>query len=385
MKSLFAQLVVLQLLLISQVVAEQQPQTQLKQIQSQISDLSSEISASREQREQQQALLEKIERQIGSLGRSIHNLQNEIGQYNRQLDKLATQRAQQQQQLYEERKKLSVQMVSAYAMGRQERIKMLLNQQDPVLLNRVMSYYDYLNRERITRIQQANRLIEQLQQTENDITLARQQLDASFAEKNARLEEIHAARQSRAELVARLDSDIKSKGESLQRLKRDAARLERLLSEIQQREQRRQQFSSNQEKKFASMRGQLPWPARGRLQVLYGAPKSGDVKWDGVFITAPEGEQIHAVHHGRVAYADWLRGYGLLLIIDHGDGFMTLYGHNQSLFKETGEWVAGGEPIALVGNSGGQKLSGLYFSIRKDGRPNNPGRWCVKTHGRVLR
>ena len=104
--------------------------------------------------------------------------------------------------------------------------------------------------------------------------------------------------------------------------------------------------------------------------------KSGNLSWQGVLIGAPQGEAVHAISHGRIAFADWLRGFGLLLIIDHGDGFMSLYGRNQSLFKEVGDWVNAGELIAIVGESGGDDEGGLYFEIRHNGAPRNPGKWC---------
>jgi septal ring factor EnvC (AmiA/AmiB activator) len=110
----------------------------------------------------------------------------------------------------------------------------------------------------------------------------------------------------------------------------------------------------------------------------------GKLTWDGVLIAAPEGREVRAIHHGRVAFADWLRGFGLLLIIDHGDGFMSLYGHNQSLFKETGEWVEPGEVVAQVGSSGGRTRSGIYFGIRHNGEPQNPQQWCRRTRGRTV-
>ena len=132
---------------------------------------------------------------------------------------------------------------------------------------------------------------------------------------------------------------------------------------------------------FKQLKGALEWPTRGRLTTLYGALKAVGLKWDGVIISAPEGQEVKSIHHGRVAFADWLRGFGLLLIIDHGDGYMTLYGHNQSLFKEIGEWVKPGETVALVGRSGGKGSAGVYFGIRYNGRPVNPQSWCRKAKG----
>jgi septal ring factor EnvC (AmiA/AmiB activator) len=132
---------------------------------------------------------------------------------------------------------------------------------------------------------------------------------------------------------------------------------------------------------FRALKGRMPWPAKGSLAGRFGMEKRGGLLWDGVLISAPEGREVKAVHHGRVAFADWLRGFGLLLIIDHGDGYMSLYGHNQSLFKEAGDWVEQGEPVALVGNSGGRLDTGVYFGIRYQGRPVNPKHWCKKSKG----
>ena len=133
---------------------------------------------------------------------------------------------------------------------------------------------------------------------------------------------------------------------------------------------------------FGKLKGKLVWPALGKVKRLFGKKRqSGRLRWKGVLIEARQGNNVRAVAAGRVAYADWLRGYGLLLIIDHGDGYMSLYGHNESLFKETGDWVSAGDVIASVGKSGGRKLSSLYFEIRHKGKPVNPTRWCKKMPG----
>ncbi len=134
-------------------------------------------------------------------------------------------------------------------------------------------------------------------------------------------------------------------------------------------------------KPFKALRGGLEWPARGRLVSLFGTQRAGNLKWDGVVIAAKEGSEVKAIHHGRVAFSDWLRGFGLLMIIDHGDGYMSLYGHNQSLFKETGDWVEPGETIAVMGNSGGQRNAGVYFGIRYKGKAVNPKKWCKRVTG----
>ena len=143
---------------------------------------------------------------------------------------------------------------------------------------------------------------------------------------------------------------------------------------------------------FSEQRGLLTWPVEGRLKAGFGSAKGAGLTWDGVLFEAEMGGSVYAIHRGRVVFADWLKGYGLMLIIDHGDGYMSLYGYNQSLFKETGEWVEAGEVVAAVGNSGGRAESSLYFSIRFQGKPQDPTRWCrgpagnrVGFHGHVLR
>ena len=248
-------------------------------------------------------------------------------------------------------------------------------------MHRILTYYDFFNRERIKHIESGNRLIAEMQQTEIQIGEKKLALDQSYQEKNQQLEMMHQAKEARAQLVAKLETDIKGNTQSLQQLQEDAENLQKLLTEIQHQQQIQQR---KREQKFTSLKGRLPWPASGYLSKFFGSPKIGGVSWDGVLITAPEGREVKAIHHGRVAYSDWLRGYGLLMIIDHGEGFMTLYGHNQSLFKEVDEWVDAGEAIALVGNSGGQKNPGLYFSIRKEGKPTDPRKWCNRTKGRKI-
>jgi len=126
---------------------------------------------------------------------------------------------------------------------------------------------------------------------------------------------------------------------------------------------------------FAELRGQLPKPVSGPLRARFGDIRSGNARWDGWLIAAEEGREVQAIAYGRVAYSDWLRGYGLIMIIDHGDGFMSLYGHNQALLADVGDWVSPGQAIALVGNSGGETESGVYFQLRRDGETINPARW----------
>jgi septal ring factor EnvC (AmiA/AmiB activator) len=179
-------------------------------------------------------------------------------------------------------------------------------------------------------------------------------------------------------LLAALEREIGAKDRRLKALVEDEARLQRVLATLR-RALADLPRGFDAEKPFPTQRGHLPWPASGSVKAAFGARRGvGELKWNGILIAAPEGRAVHAVHRGRVAFADWLRGFGLLMIVDHGDGYMSLYGHNQHLLKEVGEWVEAGEAVASVGASGGRAESGLYFEIRHDGRPVDPVRWLAR-------
>ena len=136
---------------------------------------------------------------------------------------------------------------------------------------------------------------------------------------------------------------------------------------------------------FEDMRGRLPWPVNGDLLASFGSVRGGSgLPRQGALIAAATGQPVRAVHRGRVAYADWLRGFGLLLIVDHGDGFMSLYGHNETLVRDTGDWVESAEIIATAGDSGGYAEPSLYFEIRRDGKPVDPGRWWAESSATAL-
>ena len=354
-----------------------QEDKKLESIRGEIRELSQSLEQDQDYYNNLQSELAKQEKLLGKIGRELHRLDAEIVAQDEHLLRLKENKQRQLESLATTRYQLKLLVRSAYALGRQERIKLFLNQQDPQVLNRVMNYYNYFNQQRIEQIEAANRLIQDISDTEQKIHQTRLTLESNRQLKKKQVMEFESARQNRSRLVAELENSIKGKKQALSGLQQDEAALTKLLKNIQQQK-------LEQKRKFSSLKGNMAWPAKGYLSNLFGSQKAEGVKWDGVFIKADEGTEIKSIHQGKVAYADWLRGYGLLIIVDHGEGYMSLYGHNQSLFKETGDPVEAGEAIALVGNSGGQNKSGLYFSIRQKGKPTNPKKWCVKTNGRKL-
>jgi murein hydrolase activator len=169
-----------------------------------------------------------------------------------------------------------------------------------------------------------------------------------------------------------VQAESRSRVANLERLRREQASLEKLLRELRRAVQR---FPTDSKDPFAKLRGKLTWPAQGRVLSRFGETRAGGLKWEGVLMAAERGSAVHSIYHGRIVYADWLAGLGLLVIVDHGGGYMSLYGHNDSIYRKVGERVDAGDEIAAVGDSGGRPRPELYFEIRRGGQPVDPRPW----------
>ena len=352
----------------------------LDALRARIQDLRAQIQARSGEKTELSLQLQTSEQQIGHLARGLRILEGRLRRQHERLDELQAERADQVSALATQRAVLARQVRAAYAMGRQERLKLLLNQQDPATISRVMVYYDYLTRARALKISQIRDQLQRLTATEREIGAEERKLARLRDEQAGKLMALRDSQAQRREVVAKLTEELNDQGRQLDRLQSDERELKALISGLEQA-LADIPVEHPQQVRFSGLRGRLPWPASGRIVRRFGTPKLGSMVWDGVMISAPEGREVRAVHHGRVAFADWLRGFGLLLIVDHGDGYMTLYGHNQSLFKEAGDWVDVNEPVALVGSSGGRERAGVYFGIRYQGRPVDPAKWCRRVTG----
>ncbi len=357
---------------------------QLEQVKSRIESLNQALRSTEGQRDQQSRALRETEQKIGSIARRIRVTDLSLQRQQRQLAELEAERADARLRLDSHRSSLERQIRAAYAMGRQEKVKILLNQEDPAVVSRVMVYYDYFNAARLSQMERIEESLHELIRIEHEIAQEERRLQQLQEKNNNERLQLETAKRGRMEIIAKLDRRLKDQGQELSELKDDESQLSSLISNIQQALSDLPLDPAAHDP-FRSRKGKLPWPANGQLVASFGTRREvGKLTWDGVMISAPEGREVRAIHHGRVAFADWLRGFGLLLIIDHGDGYMSLYGHNQSLFKETGEWVEPGEVVAQVGNSGGRTQSGIYFGIRHNGEPQNPKLWCKRTKGRRI-
>ena len=359
----------------------EEKERELIDLQSRIDEITTKLNSSVQHRQTLIDQLRITELQIGRSTRKLRELKETLDRLRTHIAILKGNRRLQKAELEVQRKELIRQLRAAYAMGRQEQLKILLNQENTALLSRVMAYYDYFNRARTERIIITKKVLNALRNTEQEIAQESELLSQLLMQEQKEQQRLGKVNNARLLVITALDSEIQGKGDELQELKRNEQKLQSLVKELQEEQLIALSLETGGDIPFKELKGALKWPTSGRLINSYGTIKTVGIKWDGVMISAPEGQEVRSVHHGRVAFADWLRGFGLLLIIDHGDGYMTLYGHNQSLFKEIGEWVEPGETVALVGRSGGRGSAGVYFGIRYNGRPVNPQVWCRKPKG----
>ncbi len=353
----------------------QATEAQLEQLKRDIVLVQQRISAREQKRQDEQKALAEAERAISRVSAELAALDNELRALNENMAGLQSQRSRLEAALDERRSLIHQLIQEQYRQGRQPRLMLLLKQEDPDRLDRMLRYYDYLNAELTHQLTTYQEQLEnlgttrlQIGSTEEEIALRREQL----AQEQAQLEDAKNARQA---AIARLSEAQQQEQQRLANLRRDQQELEELLAEIQRSLEAARLAQDSQE--FANLKGQLVWPIEGRLLRAYGSQRSG-VAYEGLLISGQSGTQVKAVHHGRVVFSDWLRGYGLVMILDHGGGYMSLYGHNQTLLREPGEWVSTGQTIATVGNSGGHEEVGLYFAIRHQGKPVNPSEWLSR-------
>lgn len=351
----------------------------LADLEQQVRDLDQNLDVRRGRRQELRTELERRERRIADLARAVHRLMAVIGNQERVLERLQSRLVVEREALDRERAALGNLVRSAYAMGRGNQMRILLNQEDSNRLSRVMAYYGFLNRFRIQRIEAVTQRAHKLDDLVREAAQERGRLVLLVQSRDENRARLVMAQEQRTALLTSLEQTITTRAERIEKLRAQARGMRLLLERFEQQARALPEAELQQRlRPLNQLRGRLTWPlADVSLLSHYGSLKEGGIqRWDGVVLRAEEGAAVRAVHHGQVAYADWLRGFGLLLIIAHDDDYMTLYGYNQTLLKERGEWVAAGETVALGGRSGGRLSPGLYFAIRYRGRPLNPERWC---------
>ncbi|NND61214.1 MAG: peptidoglycan DD-metalloendopeptidase family protein [Gammaproteobacteria bacterium] len=348
-------------------------QRELEQVRKRIGKLRNVIDADVQKRDRVMARLRDIERLRGSVRSNLARLRTERESSEARHAALLEEQAERQRELEAERDDLAAQLKTAYINGRQERLRMLLNLNDAAAVGRHSIYYRYFVAARLQQVQRVEGHLRELERLGQAVAAEGAHLRTLETKREEELASLENALGERRRLLAELEQQISDRGDQLDRLQREEQALVSLLEEL---ERVLADFPVESQQPFASLKGQLSWPVQGRIRGNFGQLRGGkDMRWNGVLIEAERGAYVRAVAHGRVAYADWLPGLGLLTVLEHDGGYLSLYGHNERLDKAAGDWVDAGEIIATVGDSGGQPVPALYFEIRRGRQPQDPHPW----------
>jgi len=352
---------------------------ELEAVRERISDLKASMDRAAEERDRLTGELQDIEVQISLQRTRLKEIEREQRFTENKKQALDAELAEREAHLEAESRELAAQVRAAYMSGGQEKIKLLLNQRDPATLGRLVAYYRYLNNHRADNISAVNDEIRKLNELQSRIAAEVARLSRLADSRYAELTELNTSMEQRQSLLANLRKKISDEGREVERLAAQEQDLTRLIAELTSI---LSDYPISSEQPFSQHKGRLTWPVAGTLIHDFGQPRvGGKIKWNGVVLAAPRGREVRAVYHGRVAFADWLAGMGLLVIVDHGEGYMTLYGYNETILKNAGDWVAPGDVIATVGDSGGQPQASVYFELRSGTRPVNPREWVTKRPG----
>jgi len=338
--------------------------------------LGRQLESARTEQRDEQSRLREVDLQIQQASRELRALDEQRQERERSLQSLERSRQEYLANLGERMAQLAEQLRSAYRSGRQSRVKLVLNQDEPARLGRLLAYYDYINRAQVARIGQLRESLSRLDAIQRAIDAELERIAELVEEQQVALERLGDQRTERENLLAELARRIGGDEARLQELEQNRLDLEALLERLAD-VLADIPADLGSHLGVARQKGALPMPVRGPVKHAFGQRRGGGLNWQGWLIGAPAGSEVQAVAYGRVAFADWLRGYGLLMIIDHGQGFMTLYGHNESLLQEAGAWVEPGDTISVVGNNPGSD-QGLYFELRRDGKAIDPAGWLAR-------
>jgi septal ring factor EnvC (AmiA/AmiB activator) len=347
-------------------------EAQLRDIRAEIERVRSQVQRDAAERERLARRLRDAEQSASAARAERDRLRREQAERVQRRAELALEKREREKELEGERAALAAQMRAAYMIGREEPLKLLLNQRDPARAGRMFAYYGYFGRARAGQIARIENFVARIAELDAELEAEQARLADLETRQREEVERLDKARAERGEVLASLTAEARSRAASLDRLRREQAALEKLLRELRRAIEK---FPSDSKSPFARMRGKLAWPTTGRVIARYGQTRAGGLKWDGVLLSTTRGAPVRAVYHGRVIYADWLAGLGLLVILDHGDGYLSLYGHNEQIYRKVGERVTAGDPVAAAGDTGGRSSPELYFEIRRAGRPVSPFPW----------
>lgn len=343
-------------------------QEQLEALQSEIETRRSSVQRRQQRLSRVERELRDIENQVSARTQAIAQTRAELNANESRIEALEAEQSELEASLREQAQLLEDQIESAYRSGGHDFVQMLLNQQDPSRIERVLTYYRYFNQARMEQIEALRATEQELAEVEQQLSEQRDSLQARIRQQQQQREQLRQSQQEQEQVAQQLQQAQRDEERQLTSMLQNEQELTELLAALED-------VLAQQDIQLAGLRGsrgQLRWPVEGSVRHAYGQRRSGQVDWKGVVLNTDAEQPVQAIADGRVLFADWLRGFGLVLVIDHGEGYMSLYGYNQSLTREVGEAVRRGDTIALTGQSGGQSRPGLYFEIRYQGDPVDP-------------
>ncbi|WP_237332967.1 peptidoglycan DD-metalloendopeptidase family protein [Zobellella iuensis] len=409
---------------------------ELKKVQGQIAGQRQDVQQQQKQVKELQQQLAKDEKAISALARELNQTRNRLTELEVNLARLDREHGELNQQSERQQRLLAEQLRAAYQNGRHDYLKLLLNGQDSTDIDRLLHYYAHLNQARAAALKELAQTREQLADNRRQAEQSRQQLNQLLARQQGEQQKLNDQQAKRSDTLKKLNASLEQGNQRLTSLQQSANQLERQIKAAQERAAREQAAREKAERErlererlareraereqaagrerlaqeraereqaprrqsapsgggsgrtpvvapatgsFGGLaKGSLPWPLNGQLIHRFGARRTGELSWKGLLIGGRPGQEVKAVANGQVVYADWLNGFGMVMVIDHGKGYLSLYGHNQSLLKGPGDKVSAGQAVALSGESGGQSQPGLYFEIRYQGQAIDPQPWLAR-------
>lgn len=345
---------------------------QLKQVQERIKKQRKALEQELKKENSIESQLKATELKVAELAIKLAQTESKIADNQKQIKQLGQEQTSLNQKKRQQQKVLAEMIKTAYLSGKHDYTKLLLNQEDPAQLERLITYYRKLNDARVSQLDDIQQVFSRLLEVESQLLQQNDSLVKNKAEQQDDKKQLLASQLERKATLKKIRSTIKTEQQKLQQLQGDEERLTNAIARAKRNAERDPKNLLG----LYNLKRKLKWPTKGRLTKKFGQRRSGALRWKGVVIDGNLGNRVSAIADGVVLYADWLKGFGWVTVIDHGKGYMSLYGHNQALLKQAGDYVEQDEPIALVGQSGGQQSAGLYFEIRYKGKTVNPARWC---------
>ncbi len=366
-------LIIVLVLILANNFATASNTSKLQHINSKIAKLKAALGQDQKQLQNYQKKLQSAEVNMSRVSQKLQRTQTQTAQQKTILHRLRNSARKYKKQLQEKTKLLEKQLQAVYLLGRQPYLKMLLNQQNPDQIQRILTYYQYLNKDRFNNIKKLQQTLKQVQSNRKLLQVHTQKLSGLNRQQQQERQRLVQLQKNRRQAIRKIRNSINTKQQRLDQLITNKQALEKTLRQL---EKTSQTIGGN----FSRLKGKLIWPTRGKLNQHFGTKFfQSELRWNGVVIAAPANQPVHAIAEGKVVFARWLQGYGLLIIINHGNGYMTIYGRNHDLTKKIGDTVKAGDVIAHVGQTGGFEQPSLYFAIRHKNTALNPTQWCQKS------